>query len=290
MPLFQAFYNDTLCSRRDLVYMPSPTTISAQTVIPVFLACAHAIRGNRLIVRESRSDKEFHFQNWIRDRLNETRFPHEAGGRNSYPDFRIVTFPEGFEVKGLAYPGREVNYDCNSQVPSGFHNSRSIYYLFGRYPSDPDGNSYPVLDLVLCHGDFLNADHNYIHKNKSVKGFGSYGDIMIRDRKMYVAPTPFGIATGLAHTVTLILPESITPPSGQFKEVGRITRVEAPHLIVGYAFDLTANTITPQRVPNPSSGQQHKFKAWRTMDGSDDPVALRPRSPTSVVSDDDDDE
>jgi hypothetical protein len=40
------------------------------------------------------------------------------------------------------------------------------------------------VDLVLCRGDFLNADHNYVHKNKSIRGFGSYGDIMIRDRKM----------------------------------------------------------------------------------------------------------
>lgn len=264
--------------------MPSTPTISSHTVVPVFLACAQAIRSNRLIVRESRSDKEFHFQNWIRDRLTASGFPHEAGGRNSYPDFRIVTAPEGYEVKGLAYPGREANYDCNSQVPSGFHNSRTIYYLFGRYPSQPDGNSYPVLDLVLCHGDFLNADHNYVHKNKSVKGFGSYGDIMIRDRKMYVAPTPFGLASGLAHAVTLILPESITPPPGQFKEVGRITRVEAPHLIVGYVFDLTVNTITPQQVPNPSSGQEHKFRAWRTMDGSDESVVLCPRSSTALSS------
>jgi len=38
--------------------------------------------------------------------------------------------------------------------------------------------------LVICHGDFLNADHDYVHKNKSVKGFGTYGDILIRDRKM----------------------------------------------------------------------------------------------------------
>lgn len=290
MPLFKAFCKVTPAFRRDLIYMPSVTTTSSQTVIPIFLVCAQAIKSNCLIVRESRSDKEFHFQNWIRDRLTESRFPHEQGGRNSYPDFRIVTAPEGFEVKGLAYPGREVNYDCNSQVPSGFHNSRTIYYLFGRYPAEPDGNSYPVLDLVLCHGDFLNADHNYVHKNKSVKGFGSYGDIMIRDRKMYVAPTPFGIANGLAHTVTLILPESITPPPAQFKEVGCITRVEAPHLIVGYAFDLTANTITPQRVSNPSSGQEHKFRAWRTLDGSDARVTLRQRSPTTAAQETDDDD
>jgi len=55
--------------------------------------------------------------------------------------------------------------------------------LFGRYPADPADDDYPVIDFVLCHGDFLNADHTYVHKNKSIKGFGTYGDIMIRDRK-----------------------------------------------------------------------------------------------------------
>jgi hypothetical protein len=78
----------------------------------------------------------------------------------------------------------------------------AVEYAFGRYPADPDGDTYPVLDLVICHGDFLNADHEYVHKNRSIKGFGSYGDIMIRDRKMYVAPTPFGLVTGVAHTQT----------------------------------------------------------------------------------------
>lgn len=48
---------------------------------------------------------------------------------------------------------------------------------------------YPILDLVICHGDFLNADHAYVHENKSFRGFGTYGDILVRDRKMYVTPT-----------------------------------------------------------------------------------------------------
>lgn len=160
------------------------------TVIKVFRHCVAAIRDGKLIRRESRQDKEFHFQNWVRARLDETGVHHDVGGRNTYPDFRMVRFTEGYEVKGLAYPGREVNYDCNSQVPSGFHNGRTIFYAFGRYPAEPDGDTYPVLDLVICHGDFLNADHDYVHKNRSIKGFGSYGDIMIRDRKMYVAPSP----------------------------------------------------------------------------------------------------
>ncbi len=252
------------------------------TVIQVFRHCAAAIRDGKLIRRESRQDKEFHFQNWVRARLDETGLHHDDGGRNTYPDFRMVRFTEGYEVKGLAYPGREVNYDCNSQVPSGFQNGRTIYDAFGRYPADPDGDTYPVLDLVICHGDFLNADHEYVHKNRSIKGFGSYGDIMIRDRKMYVAPTPFGLVTGVAHTQTLILPSGQRVPRG-FRNVGQLVRREPERLIVGYTFDLRANTIVPQTVPNPGAGREHEFTAWRVSPGSREPVVLR--EPAEVASD-----
>src|SRR5947207_2238840 len=196
----------------------------------VFVRCVTAIRDQKLIRRESEHDKEFHFQNWFKDRLTETKLHFEVGGRNTYPDFRLVASTDGFEVKGLAYPGREANYDCNSQVPSGSHNGRTIFYVFGRYPAEPDGDTYPVLDFVLCHGDFLNADHDYVHKNKSVKGFGSYGDIMIRDRKMYVVPTPFRLVDGVAHHRTLILPANAVAKKG-YVEVGILTRVEAKELV-----------------------------------------------------------
>jgi hypothetical protein len=122
------------------------------TILAVFSRFVADIRAGKLIQRESRRDKEFHFQNWVRTRLDETEFHHEMGGRNSYPDFRMVHIPEGYEVKGLAYPGREITYDSNSQVPSGNHNGRIIFYIFGRYPKEPDGDTYPVLDLVVCHG------------------------------------------------------------------------------------------------------------------------------------------
>jgi len=231
-------------------------------VVDIFKHCCNAIRNGELIKRESTKDKEFHFQNWIRKRFEESSLHYEEGGRNSYPDFRLVQFAEGYEVKGLAYPGRELTYDCNSQVPSGFHNGRVVYYIFGRYPAEPDGNTYPVLDLVICHGDFLNANHKYVHKNKSIKGFGSYGDIMIRDRKMYVAPTPFRIASGLAHTQTLILPDSYSPDD-ELRQVGTIVRKEADKLIVGYSFDLENNSISEKSIPNPFAGQEHSFTAWR---------------------------
>ena len=225
-------------------------------------------------MRESSTDKQFHFQNWFRARLEETQLHFETGGRNSYPDFRMVATTDGFEVKGLAYPGRDASFDCNSQAPSGFHNGRTIYYVFGRYPKKPDGNAYPVLDLVVCHGDFLNADHDYVHRNKSVKGFGSYGDILIRDRKMYVVPTPFRLLEGVAHRETLVLPREVQPGT-DFSELGELRRLEAAELIVAYSFDLKGNEIVPERVPNPGAGREHVFRAWRLNGSPAEPVSMR---------------
>jgi len=251
------------------------------TPFKVFAACVTAVHDGKLIARESSKDKEFHFQNWFKARLRETGLKFEVGGRNTYPDFRLVASTNGFEVKGLAYPGREANYDCNSQVPSGNHNGRTIFYIFGRYPTEPDGNSYPVLDFVVCHGDFLNADHDYVHKNKSVKGFGTYGDIMIRDRKMYVAPTPFGLTTGTAHNQTLILPADFRMDS-RFRAVGPLVRRETEKLIVGYTFDLQTNTLKPESVDNPSAGKEHEFVAYRLKGSATEEVAMR--SPREVIA------
>jgi hypothetical protein len=244
------------------------------TVPTVFRACVSAIAANQLIRRENRQDKEFHFQNWVREQMESTGYNFEAGGRNSYPDFRMVSVTDGYEVKGLAYPGREVTYDCNSQIPTGNHNGRTIFYIFGRYPAEPDGNTYPVLDMVICHGDFLNADHDYVHKNKSIKGFGTYGDIMIRDRKMYVAPTPFGLLSGVAHTQTLIVPKGFAVTE-KYRQVGEIVRKEADKIIVGYTFDLKTNILEPKSVKNRYAGREHLFSAWRLHNGTTEPVFLK---------------
>lgn len=245
------------------------------TFIKIFNRCVEAINQGVLIQRVSSTDKEFHFQNWFQKRLEETGLNFEVGGRNSYPDFRIVKATEGYELKGLAYPGRDASFDSNSQVPTGFHNGRNIYYVFGRYPKNPDGNKYPVLDLVICHGDFLNADHEYVHENKSVKGFGSYGDILIRDRKMYVVPTPFRLVAGLAHLHTLILPADVEAGK-DFVSIGELRRKEAAELIIGYSFDLQTNKISPKKVPNPGAGREHVFRACRIKGSPTTVVSLRP--------------
>lgn len=247
----------------------------------IFKLCVEAIRNGSLIEREGRSDKEFHFQNWFMGRLDDLGLKYDSPGRNSYPDFRLVNSPEGYELKGLAYPGREANYDCNSQVPRGEHNGREVFYVFGRYPAKPDGNSYPVLDFVLCHGSFLNADNTYVHKNKSFRGFGSYGDVLVRDRKMYVAPTPFALADGTAHRRTLIVPADHVV-DGDLVEVGTLVRREVDEMIVTYSFDLRTNEIATTKLPNPNAGAEHVFKAYRLAGDPKDPVALR--APARVMA------
>ncbi len=213
------------------------------------------------------------FQNWFKKRLDVLGLNHDSPRRNSYPDFRLVRHAEGYELKGLAYPGRDASYDCNSQVPCGEHNGRQVYYVFGRYPAKPDGNSYPVLDLVICHGSFLNADNTYVHKNKRFRSFGSYGDILVRDRKMYVAPTPFSLAEGTAHRRTLILPAKHQVDGG-LAEFGTLIRREVEKVVTAYSFDLRTNKIETKLVPNPNAGREHVFKAYRVPDDPPGSVML----------------
>ena len=245
-------------------------------IVDVFTKCYEAIRNGELIHRESQRDKEYHFQDWFKARLQELGENFDEPARNSYPDFRMVSHAVGFETKGLQYPGRIATYDCNSQVPTGFHNGREIMYVFGQYPKEPlNPKRYPVHDLIFCHGDFLNADHGYIHQNKSIKGFGSYGDIMIRDRKMYVAPTPFALTDGTEGQVTLIIPDGFSMPA-ELTKVGDLTRIEAEELIIGYEFDLNTNELTAKTAPNPPYGKVHRFIGCR--------MAKEPGPPVSMAS------
>ena len=247
----------------------------------VFRACVEAVQAGELIEAVSASDKEFHFQNWFEARLASLEGHFESGGRNSYPDFTLVERTDGFEVKGLAWPGRDRSYDSNSQPPTGFHNGRDIFYVFGRYPADltpfaeVEGGArrYPVVDLVICHGDFLNANHEYVHRNKSFRGFGTYGDIMVRDRKMYVAPTPFALTEGTAGLMTLLVPEGMEAPTG-FRNVGQLLRKEAEELVVAYTFDLRSNELHTERLRNPNAGQEHRFVAYRLASQTGKPVTM----------------
>lgn len=262
------------------------------TCFDVFYECARAIHDGELIEKVSEKDKEFHFQNWFQKRLENLNLNYDLNGRNSYPDFRLVSVPEGYEIKGLAWPGREKSYDANSQMPTGIHNGRTIFYVFGRYPKDlskyGEGGvkKYPVIDLVICHGDFLNADHNYVHKNKAIRGFGSYGDILIRDRKMYVAPTPFALTEGTTGLCTLIVPEEYEADD-RFKKVGTLERRETQKSVCGYSFDLEKNEMSTEWIDNVRSNELHRFNAFRLRGASDKIVSLSVTglNPESIIED-----
>jgi len=251
------------------------------TCFEVFEKCVQAVQAGELIESANKKDKEFHFQNWFEQRLRMLAVHFDPPRRNAYPDFSLVEYAEGYEVKGLAWPGRERDYDSNSQIPVGYHHGRQIFYVFGRYPADPaahqdigNGRSqYPIIDLVLCHGDFLNADRSYVHKNKNIKSFGTYGDIMIRDRKMYVAPTPFSLTEGTTGLLTLIVPEELSAPE-PFQNVGLLVRTESTDMVVGYSFDLRTNELQATLAPNPSAGTQHRFVAYRLKTQSTKPVSM----------------
>ena len=110
---------------------------------------------------------------------------------------------------------------------------------------------------------------------------------MIRDRKMYVAPTPFGLVSGLAHLQTLILPQEFEV-TDDFQRVSTLIRKEADELIIGYTFDLKGNTLVPETISNPSAGREHVFVAWRLETVLGEPVAMREDISLSVEVDEND--
>ncbi len=262
----------------------------------IFQQCCIAVKNKIFITKESARDKEYHFQDWFQNILQNLEINFDEVSRNTYPDFRLVDFAEGYETKGLAWPGRDANFDCNSQVPSGKHKGRTIFYVFGRYPnseqkplqkgypnskqkpvqgeypnSEQKPLQYPLIDLIICHGDFLNADHSYVHENKSIKNFGSYGDLMIRDRKMYVAPTPFALTSGTMGRYTLIVPENLYSAPNYVTEVGKLQRVESKKSIISYKFNLKTNELTYEENKN-STHKKYNFVAYQLK--NDNPISV----------------
>lgn len=121
--------------------------------------------------------------------------------------------------------------------------------------------------------NFLNPTRDYVHHNQNVPNFGAYGDIMIRDRKMYVVPTPYAIADGLTGRRTLILPSRWNVPA-ELQAVGALERQEAQEVAVSYEFDLKHAELRTISEPNPNAGNLHAFTAYRLRNDDQTPVSM----------------
>lgn len=260
-----------------------------QTVLPyiVFKGLNDAAEAGYPIRKPHARDKEDAFQSWVERNISKvlTALPGielRAQGRNTFPDLLVIEAHtgrpiQGYEVKGLATPGRAESFDANSELPTGRVRRPDgtvfdVYYVFGRYPKTTE-LEYPLVDFVVFHGDLINADTWYRHKNFHIKGFGSYGDIMIRDRKMYVPKTPYAILSGIEGKRILVVPhhirlgraplvkgiETLLP---KLIEVGDIERVEAEERIIAYKVCLEDPSIEVITAPNPSRGKKHRFVAY----------------------------
>jgi hypothetical protein len=122
---------------------------------------------------------------------------------------------------------------------------------------------YPVLDFVLCHGSFVNADHTYVHENKSV------------------APTPFALVEGTAHRRTLIVPAD-EQVDADLVRVGTLLRAEVAEVVATYSFDLRTRELQTQRIPNPDAGHVHVFAAYRSPGDPAEVVTMR--DPRKVIA------
>ena len=96
---------------------------------------------------------------------------------------------------------------------------------------------------------------------------------MIRDRKMYVAPTPFALTDGTTGLMTLILPESMDVDH-RFQEVGQLVRIETDERVVGYKFDLRTNALGAEKIPNLMAGTSHRFRAFRLVSQTSRSVSM----------------
>jgi len=236
--------------------------------LKIFLSLAHGFHNSVPIVRASQQDKEYHFQNWVERRIAAAGLQFEKLGRHVYPDFVLSEHPSGYEVKGLAVPGRIADFDCNSQLPLAFQDGKTVYYIFGRYPSSTS-LEFPVHDLVLCSASLLNAETVNTNTNQSFRGAGSYGDILIRDRRMYVSPTPYALMPETVGHATLVLEDNSSPVPPQLRKVGQFHRTESPEVVTGYSFDFATNKLTSQRASNASAGTIHLFNLYRIREYSE---------------------
>lgn len=242
--------------------------------VSIFLEAANAVANGVHMLPRSKDDKEYFPQDWFAARVAAVGLPQAAQGRNSYPDFWVGDAAhsprEGFEVKSLAFangrPARS-DFDSNSTIPSGQKHGHDVFLVFFLYTGS-GANPRPVHSLTIAHADLINADHAVAaaHLNEGVQGFGTFGEGFIRNRKMYVFPTPYTIDPSGLSRCRLIVPAAWAVNDGRLQKVGTLNRVVAGTELSSYHIHLDG--VTPAASithPRADAGKVHSFDVFERV-------------------------
>ena len=119
-------------------------------IIKVFRKCYEAIRGGKLIHRESRRDKEYHFQDWFRERLEEVGENFDEPAKQG--DVAIF-FVSGHGMNSASGGYYFVAYDTNTDKLS---TSGVSWEIFDGALKNIKANVLLLADT--CHSEFISGN------------------------------------------------------------------------------------------------------------------------------------
>lgn len=243
----------------------------ATNAVEIFVKMVKAARRGVTMTPRSANDKEYFFQDWFTDRLNEYGQPFIQQGRNSYPDYWVQGTPEeGFEVKSLGFKKRPArkDIDFNSTIPSGQKSGKDVFLVFGLYTGS-GGRPRTAHSLSVAHCDLINSDHALAdeHLNVSIHHFGSYADGFIRNRKMYVFNHPVTIDPEGLGRARLILPQAWQIDDRRLKKIKTIEREVATESVDTFTISLRGRgEAEVTTAPYSNAGQKYVFDVFGMAD------------------------
>jgi len=257
------------------------TSDTALDVLSLFSGLADAHAGDVVATARSKDDKEYFIQDWVAERASAAGLGVVQSGRNAYPDFWLTgrtTF--GNEVKSLARkangePAR-ADMDFNSTVPRPTIDGNSCVITFAVYEKSADLERR-VTTVCLTDVALLNADDSLVHRNYSIAGFGSYGDGLVRNRRMYRFTTPVrigrdfgtqengGRSIEIMDKATLILREGLLAARDAHAQglvrIGTITRTWAARRLKAYTVTLDAEAPVAEQA-EAAATEDLAFEVW----------------------------
>lgn len=194
--------------------MMQPAEVTAS--VAVFLALARAHSAAVSAGQRSGDDKEFAAEDWVVHAARAAGLEPVPQGRHAPVDFTVETvvgpagddLPGGggggptasvpvqlaLQAKGLtSTAGSRVrsDLDYNGTLPQPRHDGTAVLLVYtelDRVDGIRRAQSVVVADMALVQQDPHDA------RSSSVKGYGSFGDVAVRMRLMYVGAQPVALA------------------------------------------------------------------------------------------------